>query len=98
MDTIKKAEMMKKLHEQFRSHIEEKITKYAKHANKGQKMVRLEPGDLVWIRLSKGRFPSKWKSKLISRVDGSFRVIERVNDNAYKVDLSSDYNVQLLLM
>jgi hypothetical protein len=29
--------MMKKLHEQFQSHIEEKITKYAKHANKGKK-------------------------------------------------------------
>jgi translation initiation factor IF-1 len=59
MDKVKKAEMMKKLHEQFQSHIEEKITKYAKHANKGKKMVRLEPGDLVWIRLSKGIFPSK---------------------------------------
>jgi ribonucleotide reductase beta subunit family protein with ferritin-like domain len=37
MDKVKKAEMMKKLHEQFQSHIEEKITKYAKHANKGEK-------------------------------------------------------------
>jgi len=62
-------------------------------ANKGRKMVRFKPGDLVWIHISKGRFPSKRKSKLMPRVDGPFRIIEKVNDNAYKVDLSGDYNV-----
>jgi translation initiation factor IF-1 len=62
MDGIRKAELMKKLHEQVRLHIEEKTTKYAKQANKGRKMVRFEPGDLVWIHISKGRFPSKRKS------------------------------------
>jgi hypothetical protein len=56
-------------------------------------MVRFEPEDLVWIHISKGRFPSKRKSKLMPRVDGSFRIIEKVNDNAYKVDLPDDYNV-----
>jgi len=30
---------------------------------------------------------------LMLRVDGSFRVLERVNDNAYKVDLPGEYNV-----
>jgi hypothetical protein len=59
MDGVKKEEMMKKLHEQVRSHIEEKTTKYTKHANKGRKMVKFEPRDLVWIHLSQGRFPSK---------------------------------------
>jgi hypothetical protein len=34
---------MKKLHEQVRSYIKEKSTKYAKHANKGWKMVMFEP-------------------------------------------------------
>jgi len=93
MDGIRKAELMKKLHEQVRLHIEEKTTKYAKQANKGRKMVRFEPGDLVWIHISKGRFPSKCKSKLMPRDDGPFRIIEKVNDNAYKVDLPGDYNV-----
>jgi len=53
----------------------------------------LEPRDLVWIHLSKGRFLSKQNSKLISRVDGPFRVVERVNYNANKVDLLGEYNV-----
>jgi translation initiation factor IF-1 len=53
MDGSRKVELMKKLHEQVRLHIEEKMTKYAKQANKGRKMVRFEPGDLVWIHISK---------------------------------------------
>ena len=55
--------------------------------------ILFEPGDLVWIHISKGRFPSKRKSKLMPRADGPFRIIEKVNDNAYKVDLPGDYNV-----
>jgi hypothetical protein len=47
-------------------------------------MVKFEPGDLVWIHISKGKFQSKHKSKLMPRVDGPFRIIENVNDNAYK--------------
>jgi ribosomal protein L21E len=86
-------ELMKELHEQVQLHIEEKTTKYAKQANKGRKMVRFELGDLVWIHISKGRFPSKHKSKLMPRADGPFRIIEKVNDNAYKVDFLGDYNV-----
>ena len=27
------------------------------------------------------------------RADGPFRIIEKVNDNVYKVDLPGDYNV-----
>jgi len=56
-------------------------------------MVRFEPGDLVWIHISKRRFPSKCNSKLMPRVDGPFWILEKVNDNAYKVDLPGDYNV-----
>ena len=66
---------MKKLYEQVRLHIEEKTTKYAKQANKGRKMVRFEHGDLVWIHISKGRFPCKRKSKLMPRADGPFRIM-----------------------
>jgi len=98
MDGIKKAKLIKELHEQVRLHIEEKKTKYAKQANKGRKMVRFEPGDLVWIHISKGRFPSKCKSKFMPRANSPFQIIEKVNDNAYKVDLLVITTYQLLLM
>ena len=52
-----------------------------------------QPGDLVWIHLRKERFPSKRKSKLMPRANGPFEVLERVNDNAYKVNLPGYYCV-----
>jgi len=52
-----------------------------------------ELGDLGWIHLRKERFQSKHKNKLMSRVDGTFEILERVNDNAYKVNLPKDYGV-----
>jgi hypothetical protein len=33
------------------------------------------------------------KSKLISRADGPFTVIEKTNDNAYKVELPPEFGV-----
>ncbi|GJX10751.1 transposon ty3-I gag-pol polyprotein [Tanacetum coccineum] len=43
--------------------------------------------DLVWLHFRKERFPSKRRSKLSPRSDGPFKVIAKVNDNAYAIDL-----------
>ena len=52
-----------------------------------------EPGDWVWLHMRKERFPTQRKSKLLPRGDGPFQVLERINDNAYKLDLPGEYNV-----
>ena len=49
-----------------------------------------EPKDWVCVHLRKDRFPSQRKSKLQPRGDGPFKVLERINDNAYKIDLPSE--------
>jgi len=41
--------------------------------------------------LRKERFPSKRKSKLLP--DGTFEVLEKINPNAYEIDLPGDYGV-----
>jgi hypothetical protein len=39
------------------------------------------------------RFSVHRKSKLQPRGDGPFQILERINDNAYKVDLPREYGV-----
>ncbi|GJS78813.1 gag-pol polyprotein [Tanacetum coccineum] len=58
-----------------------------------QQRVVFKEGDLVWIRLGKERFPAGRFGKLQPRADGPFRVLKRINDNAYKIDLPGTYNV-----
>jgi len=43
--------------------------------------------------MRKERFPEQRKSKLQPRGDGPFQVLKRINDNAYKIELPSEYNV-----
>ena len=81
------------MHEKARQNIERMTQQYVDRANKRRKKIIFEPGDLVWLHLRKERFPSKRKSKLMPRGDGPFRVLERINDNAYKIDLPGEFGV-----
>jgi len=59
----------------------------------GRKLVVLQPGDWVWVHMRKERFPNQRKSKLQPCGDGltlTFQVLERINDNAYKIDLPGE--------
>ena len=93
LDGQKKAEMVKRLHESVRQHIEKKNEQYATKANKGRRQVLFEPGDWVWVHMRKERFPARRRSKLDPRGDGPFQVLKRINDNAYKLDLPGEYNI-----
>ncbi|GKE40781.1 RNA-directed DNA polymerase [Tanacetum coccineum] len=50
-------------------------------------------GDLVWIHLRKERFPAARFGELKPRGDGPFRVLKKINDNAYKIEIPGHYNV-----
>jgi hypothetical protein len=43
--------------------------------------------------LRKECFPDQRKSKLMPRGDGPLRVLAKINDNAYKIDLPPSYGV-----
>ena len=86
-----RAEFVKSLHEKVKAQIEKKTIQYEKQHNKGRKQVIFESGDWVWVHLRKERFPNQKKSKLMPRGDGPFKVLQRINNNAYKLELPSEY-------
>jgi hypothetical protein len=75
------------MHETTKLNIEKMTENYWIASSKGWKEVQLEPGDLVWLHLWNEWFPDLRKSKLMSCVDGHFKILEKINDNAYKHEL-----------
>nr|XP_027088637.1 uncharacterized protein LOC113709988 [Coffea arabica] len=89
----RRLEFVKQLHEKVRANIERRTAQYVKQANKGRQKLILEPGDWVWLHMRKERFPEQRRNKLQPRGDGPFQVLERINDNAYKLDLPGEYGI-----
>jgi hypothetical protein len=92
-DGSQRFEFILKMHETTQLNIEKMNEKYHIAASKGRKEVKPEPGDLVWLHLRKERFPEFRKSKLISRAAGLFKILAKINDNAYKLELPPEFRV-----
>jgi hypothetical protein len=48
---------------------------------------------MVWLHLRKDRFPTLRRSKLMPRAAGPFKVLTKINDNAYVLDLPAEFGV-----
>ncbi|GJS88715.1 RNA-directed DNA polymerase [Tanacetum coccineum] len=88
-----RARQIQELHAQVREQIIKHNLQYQTRANKHRKQVLFEEGDLVWIHLRRARFPQGRFGKLHPRADGPFRILKKINDNAYKVELPGHYGV-----
>ena len=100
-DTIKqfrrdgevRAKEIKNFHEEVRLKIEKQNAKYVEQANRHCMYVEFEVGNLVWVHRSKDRFPPGKFGKLKPRVDGPFKIIEKIRENAYKLQLLDEYEI-----
>ena len=92
-DAEVRAKEIKKLHEEVRLKIEKNNAKYVEQANRRRKYVEFEVHELVWVHLRKDRFPPGKFGKLKPRVDGPFKIIEKIGENAYKLQLPDEYEI-----
>jgi hypothetical protein len=83
------------MHETTKLNIEKMNEKYRIVASKDRKEVKFKPGDLVWLHLRKERFPELRKSKLMSHATSPFKILTKINDNAYKLELPPEFGVSL---
>jgi hypothetical protein len=93
IDAVAHVEQMINLHEQTQQNIAAANAKYQVAGSKGRKLVTFEPGDMVWLHLRKDRFPTLRRSKLMPRAAGPFKVLTKINDNAYILDLPAEFGV-----
>ena len=84
---------IKRLHKLVRASIEKQNEWYVRATNKHKKHVEFNVGDLVWIHLRKERFPQGKFGKLKPKVDGPFKVLKRIGNNAYEIELPNRYGV-----
>ena len=84
-DATQRAELILKLHKTTKENIERMNAKYKTYGDKGRKHIVFYMGDLVCLHLCKDRFPDLRKYKLMARAAGPFKVLKKINDNAYKL-------------
>lgn len=82
-------EKMGSIYKLVHQRIQESNAKYKAAADQHRRQVVFGEEDLVWAILTKDRFPAGEYNKLSQRKIGPCKVIKRVNNNAYKLELPS---------
>lgn len=81
------------MHEQITNHIIKQNEELKKSTNKHRSLAAFKEGEQVWIHLGKEWFPRDKHGKLKLKAYDPFRILQRIDDNALKLELPSNYGV-----
>ncbi|CAA7046444.1 unnamed protein product [Microthlaspi erraticum] len=77
-------------HEKVKENLAISTAKYKSAADTHRRRLVFEVGDFVWAVLTRDRMPAHAYNKLKAKKIGPLEVLERINDNAYRLRLPSD--------
>lgn len=83
---------MEQVHKIARDNLELASAKYKQAADVKRRELLFDPGDVVWVVITKDRLPAREYNKLKSRRIGPIEVLERINPNAYRLRLPPHLN------
>lgn len=75
------------VHAKVVSNLQASVASYKHAADVHRRRVVFEVGDQVWAFLTKDRMPARSYNKLKAKKIGPLGVLERINDNAYRLQM-----------
>ena len=81
------------IHKEVRLNIGQRAKQYEKQASEGYQRLAFDPGGWIRLHMRKENFLIHKCSKLCTRVDGPSKIIKKIGENAYKLELPHDYNI-----
>ena len=89
-------ENIEKLHKEGYDHLVQTTDSYKKSVDKKRRQTDFSKGDLVMISLE-NRFPTGNYNKLKDRQIDPFLILEKYEDNAFKIDLPSNIRIHPIM-
>ena len=80
------------LHRSVRDNLEAATAKYKTAVDSHRRELQFNVGDKVWAVLTKDRFPPGTYNKLKPRKIGPLTILEKINSNAYRLQLPATMN------